>query len=77
MALCVSLRNLVTISQDEARRRADVGMILISRHVETDSPAYSWMNGKFFIEQSSLSSDDMSVAFTIYEVTSSSAPGSS
>ncbi|PIL36404.1 hypothetical protein GSI_00092 [Ganoderma sinense ZZ0214-1] len=45
-------------------------------HVETDSPTYSWMNGKFFIVQvDSVSSTVRN--FTMYEETSSNMPASS
>ena len=64
-------------NQVSARREHVVLMLMrLSRHVETDSPTYSWMNGKFLI----LRGDDSvrtALSFTIYEETSSSTPGSS
>ena len=42
--------------------------IWLSRHVETDSPTYSRMNGQFLIMRTDTSSKN----FTIYEGTSSS-----
>ena len=49
----------------------------LSRHVETDSPTYSWMNGKFFIMH--VDSSNLPVlTFAMYEETTpaSSAPTS-
>ena len=45
----------------------------LHRHMETDSPTYSGLNGKFLIMQT----DTSSLNFTMYEETSSSAAGSS
>ncbi|KAM5530163.1 hypothetical protein V8D89_016165 [Ganoderma adspersum] len=53
-------------------------LVWLSRHVETDSPTYSWMNGKFFITH--VDSSNLPVmTFTMYEETTaaSSAPSSS
>ena len=44
-------------------------LVWLFRRVETDSPTYSWMNGKFFIAKID-SSNLPVVSFTIYEETS-------
>ena len=42
----------------------------LSRHVETDSPTYSWMNSKFFVVQADTSNLPV-VSFTMYQDTTS------
>ena len=48
----------------------------LDSHVETDSPTYSSMNGKFFIVQIDLSNLPV-LSLTMYKETTSGAPASS